>query len=132
MRMKTQHRVLLVDDDRGFTGMLKLNLETLANFRVRVENDPARAVEAALDFRPDLIMLDVIMHGKEGGEVAVELREHPELEGVPVIFLTATVTKLEVEEQEGGRIGGRRFVAKPIDLDELVRVIGENLNGKPV
>lgn len=129
--MITQRRVLLVDDDRGFTGMLKLSLETSANFRVRVENDPSRAVEAALDFRPDLILLDVIMHGKEGGEVAVEMHDCPELKRVPMIFLTATVTKLEVEEQKGGRIGGRRFVAKPIDLDELVRIIEENLNGNP-
>ena len=79
-----------------------------------------------LQYRPDLILLDVIMASKEGPDVAIEIKGDPRLKETPIIFLTATVTQQEVDE-EGGKIGGQAFVAKPSSLDILLDSIEKNM-----
>ena len=112
-------RVLIIDDEKGFTAMLSLNLESLGSYEIRVENDARQAVSTALQFRPDLILLDIIMPHLEGPDIANQLKENPALRNVPVIFLTATVTDDEVTAQQG-HIGGHAFVAKPSRLSVLL------------
>ena len=121
-----RRKILLVDDEKGFTAMLKLNLESLGSYDVRVENDSERALTAALEYQPDLILLDIIMPKMEGPDVAIEVKNNTALKNTPIIFLTATVTKNEVDSQ-GGRIGGHPFVAKPSNLIVLVSTIEKNL-----
>lgn len=119
-------KILIVDDEQGFTAMLKLNLETTGNFDVRIENDSSHAVETAIHYRPDLILLDIIMPTKEGPDVAMELKNHELLQEIPIVFLTATVSKDEVDSQDG-KIGGHPFVAKPSSLAVLLESIERNL-----
>ena len=120
--MEDKKRILIVDDEKGFTSMLSLNLEVLGEYDVRVENNPLRAVETALQFKPNIILLDVIMPHREGPDVARELKSHDGLKNVPVIFLTATITKDEMEDQDG-RIAGHLFVAKPSSFSDLLESI---------
>jgi len=119
-------RILVVDDERGFTSMLKLNLEATGNYEVDIENEPDQAVRTALECRPDLILLDIIMPSKEGPDVAADIRKDPKLHATPIVFLTATVTKEEVDSQ-GGVIGGHPFVAKPSNLAVLLHSIETNI-----
>src|SRR5437870_11965568 len=98
-------RILVVDDEKITTRLLRMNLEQTGKYEVRAENDSKRVVAAALEFRPDLIVLDVIMPEMDGGDVAAAIREHPTLSKVPIIFLTATVRKSEVDAH-GGVLGG--------------------------
>ncbi|MBF0523314.1 MAG: response regulator [Candidatus Omnitrophica bacterium] len=119
-------RILVIDDEKGFTAMLKLNLESTGKYEVLVENDACNAVATALSFMPHLILLDIIMPNMEGPDVAIALQENPLLEDIPVVFLTATIRSSEVGDQ-GGRIGGHFFVAKPSSLPILVHSIEENL-----
>lgn len=119
-------KILVVDDEEKLTRMMKRNLEMSGKFQVRMENDGAKAVNAAREFKPDLVLLDVMMPGMDGGEVAEKMRDDPELARIPVVFLTAIVTKDEVADS-GGTISGHPFLAKPVKADELVRVIEENL-----
>lgn len=119
-------KILIIDDEKGFTAMLKLNLEATGNYDVRVENDPCQAVATALHFKPSLILLDVIMPNMEGPDVAAHIRHHPQLDEIPLIFLTATVTIEEVKSH-GGRIGGHPFVAKPSKLSDLLNSIETNI-----
>jgi CheY-like chemotaxis protein len=125
--MMKKQRILIVDDERGFTDMLGLNLESTGRFEIRVENSPTKTIETALRFRPDLILLDVIMPYAEGPDVAAELKASAELKRIPVIFLTATVTKEEVDSQDG-MIGGHFFVAKPSSVEYLLSTIDKVLN----
>ncbi|HPN89142.1 MAG TPA: response regulator [Candidatus Omnitrophota bacterium] len=120
-------RILVIDDEKGFTAMLKLNLESTGRYDVLVENNPFHAVSAALNFMPHLILLDIIMPNMEGPDVAISLKENPFLKDIPVVFLTATVRKNEIEEY-GGRIGGHYFVAKPSSLKEIMSSIEEGLS----
>lgn len=119
-------KILIIDDEKGFTAMLSLNLESTGNYDVRIENDPLNALSAALQFRPDLILLDIIMPNMEGPDVAIQIKSHSQLKAVPIVFLTATVTKEEVDAQ-GGRIGGHDFVAKPSRLADLLFSIEKGL-----
>ena len=122
-------RLLLVDDEEPFTRLLKLNLEEGGEYEVRVENEGLRAVAAACEFEPDLILLDVIMPDADGGEVAARLKTHEKLRNVPIVFLTAAVSKQELSGPSG-TIGGRVFVAKPVNKRQLVEII-ERALGTP-
>jgi CheY-like chemotaxis protein len=124
--MAHKKKILVVDDEANLTKMLKRNLEATGKFEVRTENQGSNAVGAAKAFAPDLILLDVMMPDADGGEVASEMGDDPALSGIPIIFLTAIVTKEEVDES-GGVISGRPFVAKPVKTDELVKIIESNL-----
>lgn len=120
MKMK---KILVVDDEPGFTHFLKLSLP---DYEIMEENDSRRAISTARKFRPDLILLDVIMPGLDGGDLASQMRSDAVLAGTPIVFLTAVVS---AEEAEGGarEIGGFPFLAKPVSPETLKACIEEHL-----
>jgi CheY-like chemotaxis protein len=119
-------RILVVDDEAGFTRMLKLNLEQTNRFEVQVVNEPEDAAEAACAFQPDLVLLDVFMPRMSGGDVAAQLRKLPSFRGRTIIFFTAAVKKSVVEDHEGV-IGGDPFIAKPATLEDIIACIDKYL-----
>lgn len=119
-------RILVVDDEVSAARLLKLNLEQTDQFVVRTENDPGKALAAAIEAQPDLVLLDVLMPGMDGGELASRFQAHPTLKSVPIVFLTAAATKTEVRKR-GGRIGGLPFLAKPVDLNEVLACVKQHL-----
>ena len=128
---KEKRRILIVDNDRDSTHLVKILLEKTGWYSVLEENDATRAHLSAQNFRPDLILLDVMMPGTDGGEVAAQIEADPDLQRTPIIFLTALVTKAEANA--GLRIQGHRFLAKPVNIPELITAIEENLAaGAPV
>ena len=118
-------RILVVDNDFNTTRLIKILLEKKSNYYVLPENDPAKAHQTARDFRPDVILLDIVMPEIDGGEVVARLGNDPELCRTPVIFLTALVT--EAEAKSGLKIDGHSFLAKPINISELVGAIEQHL-----
>jgi DNA-binding response OmpR family regulator len=124
-------RILVVDDEVSFTRLLKLNLEQTQAYEVGVENNAVNAVATARRFRPDLVLLDVMMPGKDGGDVAARLRAHPDWAELPIIILTAAVTKDEIHSRHG-KIGGLPFLAKPVAMPELIACINQQLAAAPV
>jgi CheY-like chemotaxis protein len=117
--MKTdKKKILVVDDNPANTRLLKLYLEQTNHYVVREENDATAALAAAEQFLPSLIILDVMMPVMGGGDLAACFQASPKLKGVPIVFLTAAVTKGEVEAG-GGQLGGFPFLAKPIVLTEV-------------
>ncbi len=119
-------RILVVDDEPSVTRNLKLNLESSGGYDVFAEHHATNALTAARIFRPDLILLDVIMPGMDGGDVAARLRADPLLRDTPVIFLTALVSN---EETDGHEIvsGGETFLAKPVDIGELKKTLEDHI-----
>ncbi len=115
-------RILLVDDEKDFTSVLKLALESTGDYAVKIENNPMQAIHTAERFHPDLVLLDVIMPDCEGPDILNQIKENNSLHDIPVVFLTATVTRKEVDLQ-GGRIGGHTFVAKPSPMADLLDVL---------
>ena len=119
----SQKRVFIVDDESGFTRLIKLTLERSGRYIVREENDGTKAWLAAREFEPDIIFLDIVMPKIDGGDVAQKIRSDPKLAHVPIIFLTAIVS-----EKEGGKmIGGFPFLAKPVSLQVIEQCIEEQV-----
>ncbi len=116
-----QKRILIIDDEASFTRMVRLNLEHTKRYVVCEENRAPQALTTAREFKPDLILLDVIMPGMDGGEIASRLKADPFFKDVPVIFLTATITKKEAAD--GVITGGYLFLPKPVSLKNLVETM---------
>ena len=115
-------RILVVDDEPALTRMVKLNLERTGNYEVRTENQGSMALQAAREFKPDLMLLDVMMPDMSGDEVSAQMKEDEELSRMKYVFMTAIVTKDETEAM-GSNIGGNEFLAKPVKTDELIATI---------
>jgi len=120
-------KVLLVDDNKDFTVMVKRCLELSGEYDVRTENLGANALSVAREFRPDIILLDIVMGDMEGTEVGGQIKADKDLKNTPVIFLTGAVTKEELGSTDG-IISGRQFIAKPVSADELVDCIEKRLS----
>jgi CheY-like chemotaxis protein len=118
----SKKRILLVDDEKSFTTLLKLNLEEMGPYEVRVENWAEDALAATREFKPDLVLLDIIMPRMPGGNVAALLQADPDLKNIPIVFLTAAVRKHQVEENEG-IISGFPCIAKPASVDAIIETI---------
>jgi CheY-like chemotaxis protein len=121
-------RILVVDDKVSDTRLVKLSLERTNNYVVREENNALAALAAAEEFQPHLILMDLMMPGIGGAELAACFQANPKLKTVPIVYLTATLTKKEVEA--GGGLGGRfPFLAKPFLLSEMVDCLNHYLGG---
>jgi CheY-like chemotaxis protein len=124
--MKEIRRILIVDNDADTTHLVKVLLERTGHYQVLEENDDAtKAHQSARNFRPDLILLDIVMPETDGGEVAAWIEADPELHDTPIIFLTALVTRAETKS--GLTIQGHPFLAKPVSIPELINAIEEHL-----
>ena len=122
-------KVLIVDDNVTLARMIKDGLEQAGAYQVRVENNPLKAHGAALDFKPDIVLLDVIMPEKDGGTVAAELRYDARTRNIPIAFLTSIVGKAEAAAM-GGKTGNDPVLAKPVTLAELIALIEKTLKKK--
>jgi two-component system, OmpR family, response regulator len=108
-------RVLVVDDETTLTELLSMALR-YEGWEVRGAGDGATAVRLAREFRPDAVVLDIMLPDIDGLEVL--RRIHAESPDVPVLFLTA---KDAVEDRIAGlTAGGDDYVAKPFSLEEVV------------
>lgn len=116
-------RILMIDDEEDFCFFVKGNLEAGGQFKVLTVQNGSEGLESAKGTRPDLILLDMVMPDMSGDEVAQELARDPVLKDIPVIFLTAIVTREDTGDQNISRIGDRYFIAKPIDTQGLIQAI---------
>ena len=105
---------------------MKLTLQKTGEYEVFEENDGAHAWESAKRIRPDLILMDIVMPKVDGGDAAARIRKDPELSHIPIVFLTAIVSKKE--SQPGALIGGFPFLSKPVSLDAVLQCLKENLS----
>ena len=120
-------RILVVDDEFRLAQFMKVSLERTSIYEVRIETNPKQALETAREFKPDLVFMDISMPHIDGSEVAAQFMQDNFLKNVPIVFLTGAVSKEEVGPQ-GGMIGGRSFLAKPVTTVDLMTVIGRHLN----
>jgi CheY-like chemotaxis protein len=123
-----KRRILVVDNDTNATNLVRILLEKTGQYLVLEENRATMAHRSARIFRPDLILLDVVMPIRDGGEIAAQIRADPELQNTPIIFLTALVTPTEVKA--GVHIDGHPFLAKPVNIQELISTIDEHLSAQ--
>jgi CheY-like chemotaxis protein len=125
-------KILVVDDEKKIRELLDLRLSS-AGYEVLQAKHGEEGVEQAKEHLPDLILMDVMMPRMDGGEAVKCLEEDPATKDIPVIFLTAIITKEEEDNQAFGiqlDTGKHRFIAKPFDPENLLNEIKKALDGE--
>lgn len=127
--MGNQPFVLVVDDDPDLVEAVSMKLES-RNFRVAKAYDGVEAWDRIKEEKPDLVVLDVMMPRKNGYQVCDEIKQSPEYQDIKVVLLTAVgaaVTSTSYTHKDGMTTLADDYVPKPIDLDQLMEIVQDNL-----
>jgi CheY-like chemotaxis protein len=119
-------KILVVEDDPDIRELAIMALEHDGGFSVSGCENGSRAVEEARRLRPDLILLDWMLPGMDGGQTMAALRSDPETAAIPVAFMTAKVRTSELEQI--AKLGATGVIAKPFDPMALPQQVRNNLN----
>jgi len=120
-------RILIVDDERDFVELVQFRLGALG-YEFIVASDGVQALSQARQFKPDLILLDILLPDLDGLSVCEILRRQPSTRKIPIIFMSALsgdVTKRTVA------MHAEDFFTKPLDLPRLERRIADLLHREP-
>jgi DNA-binding response OmpR family regulator len=117
-------KILIVDDEPNIVIALEFLLRR-HGFDVRVARNGEEALAAVADFRPDVVLLDVMMPVKDGYQVAQKIRADASLEGVKIIMLTAKGRETEISK--GMAVGADAYVTKPFSTSDLIAQIKQVL-----
>jgi CheY-like chemotaxis protein len=117
-------KILVVDDEEAFTRTVKMNLESL--YDIMVVNKAISVCKVVRDFQPDLILLDVMMPDMDGCEVVRELKERTYGQDIPIVFITALVSKSKSADHTT-KVNDYPCLAKPVSLEDLTACIEANL-----
>jgi len=112
--------VLVVDDEQSIRLLCRVNLGA-SGIEVLEADDGKAGLELARSERPDLILLDVMMPGLDGWDVARELAEDAVTRDIPVVFLTARAET--ADRRRGAQLGGVGYLVKPFDPVAIGEVV---------
>ncbi len=116
--------ILVVDDDAAVRDLARLALAEVGGFTVRACASGAEAIAAAGEFKPDLVLLDEFMPDMDGLDTLLALRGQPQMEHVPVVFLTAKTGGADVRRYRSAGAAG--LIAKPFSplalSDEVLKI----------
>ena len=116
-----KRKVLVVDDDRDLVELLVDVLERDGRFETRAVNNGFEAGMMVKEYRPDLIILDVMLPDINGKDVCVRVRNDKSLEAVKIICVSGMVEEDKIEELH--RAGANEFLAKPFETERLIERI---------
>ena len=122
------NRICYVEDDEDIQRIVRMSLERVGKMEVCVCGDPLRAIEQIIAFKPELVMLDWMMPGMDGPTLFRKMREVPETQALPVVFITAKASQRELDELRTlGAVGTISKPFSPKDLPEQLRAIWKGL-----
>ncbi|WP_027328764.1 response regulator [Marinimicrobium agarilyticum] len=122
--MDSLQRILYVEDEPDIQAIAQIALESLGGFELKVCSSGEEAIKAADSFKPDLLLLDVMMPGMDGPRTLAALRRRSATAETPVIFMTAKVQPNEIDHLKS--CGALDVIPKPFDpmtLSDQVRAI---------
>lgn len=117
-------KILLVDDEPNILVPIEFLLAQ-QGYEVRKAFNGQEALEILSGYTPDVVILDVMMPGMDGFEVARSIRNSPALENTRILFLTAKGS--DQDREKGYSTGGEVYMTKPFDNDDLVQLVSEVL-----
>ena len=121
-----KYRILLVEDDTSLGSLFKIRIEA-DGFEVLLCDNGEAALQSALDFKPDLILLDIMLPKVDGFEVLNNLRSNPETKDITVIVLSALGQPSDVEKAKAA--GASNYLIKSeITIEDIVKAIRNQLN----
>lgn len=112
-----KRKVLIVDDEANIVTALEFLFER-RGYEVLVATDGEQALALAESYRPDVLLLDVMMPKRSGYEVCQRVRERPEMQHVKIVMLSAKGREAEVSK--GLSLGADLYITKPFSTQELV------------
>jgi DNA-binding response OmpR family regulator len=118
--VKKSYKILVIDDEPEITEIIKSFLSG-AGYEVLIENSSVMGVEKAKLFKPDLIILDIMMPVMDGYEVCANIKKSMDLASIPILFLTGRDA-----HEDGGRSfksGGDMFIKKPFSCERLLQMV---------
>ena len=119
-------RIMMVEDEPDIQAVARVALEVVGGLTIEICSSGKEALEKAPVYKPELILMDVMMPGMDGPSTLKELRSRPDTKGIPIIFMTAKVQPQEVANFK--MIGALGVIPKPFDpmtLAATVRSIWE-------
>ena len=119
-------RILIADDEPDIVTSLEFLMRG-GDYEVRVAINGEEALRLAESFRPDVVLLDVMMPQRSGFEVCQKIRENPALRDVKIVMLTAKGR--DVEKDRGLNLGANAYVTKPFSTKELMNTVRGLLPG---
>lgn len=128
--MSDQKLILIVDDDPDLVEAVSMKIES-KNYRVAQAYDGVEAMEKISLEKPDLVILDVMMPRKNGWAVCDEIKKNDKLKDIVVILLTAVadaVQSTSYTHHDGKTTLADDYVPKPIDMEDLMKIIDDNLS----
>ncbi len=120
-------RVMLIDDDASIRKIAAVTLERVGKWQVKTADGGVNALAMASEFKPDVILLDVMMPGMDGPTTYKLLKENPSVTNTPVIFMTAKVQGQELESYS--QLGVQGVISKPFNPLTLPAEIEALING---
>jgi len=120
-------RILYVDDEDDIREVATMSLELDPDLEVRACASGEEALSQVAAWRPDLILLDVMMPGMDGPSTFANLRERPDTAETPVVFITARTQAREVDALK--ELGAAGVIAKPFDPMSLATIVRTYLSG---
>ena len=120
--MTDRKKILIIDDDKRICSLLKLKLEKDGKYKVIFSREGMQGVVLAKKEKPDLIILDLVMEGIQGDEVAHMLSEEPLTKDIPIAFLSSLITE-EDASTEGKFVSGRYLIPKTSSVDGVIKGI---------
>jgi CheY-like chemotaxis protein len=124
--MADKKKVLLVDDDAEILALLRLLLQN-AGHEVVVTTHPSMVLRLVHEESPDLIVCDINMDERTGGEVVADLAGDPQGKEIPFLFLSSLVKEEEIDAD--GRVGGLAMISKSAPREKILERIGSMLSG---
>lgn len=119
------HRILIIDDEDDIREVAALSLESIGGWKVDTASSGSQGLARAAAYKPDAILLDVMMPGMDGPSTFRELRKNPHTAKIPVLLLTA---KVQSSDQERfAQLGAEAVLSKPFDPLTLSSQIAEIL-----
>ena len=120
-------KILVIDDEENFTKLIKKNLELTGEFEVRTENNARLGLDAAKEFKPDLILLDIAMPEMDGYEMANSIRGIGALKNTSIIFMTGKELDSKGIEERVLKLGAYGYISKTFHFEEILAKIKETL-----
>jgi DNA-binding response OmpR family regulator len=118
-------KILVVDDEERIRNLFH-DILSWEGIEVFTASDKEGCLGIAQEELPDLILLDVVIPGADGGQIARDLSENEKTKNIPVIFLTGLISEEEVVKRRDG-VGGRAFLSKFSDIKEITKKVKEAL-----
>ena len=120
--MRELRKVLIVDDEPNILTALEF-LFRRSGYDVRLASNGVEALEQVETYRPDVVLLDIMMPVKNGYEVCQNVRERPHLAGMKIVMLSAKGSEAEINK--GMSLGADRYVTKPFSSKDLLATIDQ-------